>query len=295
MDMKKFLQAVDGASSKKPVEGSNDMKKFLQVMEGRGPLNRLTQAESITVQTYSDKTKDITSPVLNVQVGAKPGMIGKYFKQVEEEIAEAQNRSKSRARQLAEIVTDRINEGVPRLSKHISQSKIPPESLNRRAKKFAGKRLKYSEEIVDFDNSNSLLETELKLINKNNLQIGQMVRFGVWQRPDEHQVGKIVKITPDGQVSINVNGQIVDVYLSSRSLTFYEPTPVKETKHLDDNIDSVTMDIPLLIRLMEFAREDAQSDMDLHRIAEKLIGIGNEGQSLTMSDYDDIVGDTNTP
>ncbi len=209
MDMKKFLQAVDGASSKKPVEGSNDMKRFLQVMEGKGPLNRLTTAEAIAVQTYTapEPRKTITSPVLNVEVGAKPGMIGKYFKAVEEEIAESQERSKDRARQLAEIVASKINEGVPRLSKHIAQSKIPPDAVNRRAKNFAQKRLKYSEET--------------------------------------------------------------------------------------EGVDSVTLDIPLLIRLMEFAREDAADDMVLHKIAERLIGMGEEGQSLSMSDYDNIVGDYN--
>lgn len=35
-----------------------------------------------------------------------------------------------------------LSEGVPRLSKHISQSKLPPDSLNRRAKNQAIKRLK---------------------------------------------------------------------------------------------------------------------------------------------------------
>jgi hypothetical protein len=35
-----------------------------------------------------------------------------------------------------------LAEGVPRLSKHISQSKLPPDSLNRRAKNQAIKRLK---------------------------------------------------------------------------------------------------------------------------------------------------------
>ena len=145
--MKKILQAFDGASTKKPVEGSNDMKKFLKIMEGKGPLNRLTAAESIALQTYTnvEPRKTITSPVLNVAKDAKPGMIGKYFKAVETEIAEAEERSKERSKQLAEIVAGKINEGVPRLSKHISQSQLPPEALNRRAKNQAAKRLRVKE------------------------------------------------------------------------------------------------------------------------------------------------------
>lgn len=52
-----------------------------------------------------------------------------------------------------------------------------------------------------------------------------------------------------------------------------------------DEKDTVTMDIPLLIRVLELAREDLKSDADLHRVVEKLIEIRNKG-TLTMDDYD---------
>ena len=54
--------------------------------------------------------------------------------------------------------------------------------------------------------------------------------------------------------------------------------------------DTVTVDVPLLIRLMEYSREDAQTDMDLHDVAEKLIELSTNGETLTMDHYDDIVG-----
>ena len=44
------------------------------------------------------------------------------------------------------------------------------------------------------------------------------------------------------------------------------------------------LDIPLLIRALEYAREDAQTDMDLHKVVEKLIQIRKKG-TLTMKDY----------
>lgn len=56
-----------------------------------------------------------------------------------------------------------------------------------------------------------------------------------------------------------------------------------------DQPDAVTMDVPLLIRIMEYAREDAQTDMDLHDVAEQLISLSQEGRTLTMDDYDEIV------
>lgn len=54
-----------------------------------------------------------------------------------------------------------------------------------------------------------------------------------------------------------------------------------------DKKDTVTFDIPLLIRVLELAREDIKSDMDLHRVVERLINIRNKGM-LTMDDYDTI-------
>ena len=55
-------------------------------------------------------------------------------------------------------------------------------------------------------------------------------------------------------------------------------------------IDSVSMDVPLLLRIMEFAREDAKTDMALHDVTENLIRLSNQGRTLTMNDYDAIVG-----
>ena len=53
------------------------------------------------------------------------------------------------------------------------------------------------------------------------------------------------------------------------------------------NTPSVTVDIPLLIRLLEFAREDSKSDLDLHFITENAIKCNKP--ILTMKDYNSIV------
>jgi hypothetical protein len=62
---------------------------------------------------------------------------------------------------------------------------------------------------------------------------------------------------------------------------------------LNENInpkDTIKTDVPLFIRLLEYAREDAKTDMDLHNVAEKTIALSGEDRTLTMSDYDNIVG-----
>jgi len=54
--------------------------------------------------------------------------------------------------------------------------------------------------------------------------------------------------------------------------------------------DIITTDVPLFIRLLEYAREDAQTDMDLHNVAENIIRLSEGGKILTMDDYSAIVG-----
>jgi hypothetical protein len=53
--------------------------------------------------------------------------------------------------------------------------------------------------------------------------------------------------------------------------------------------DKITLDVPLFIRLLEYAREDAKTDMDLHNVTEKAISASETGKILTMADYDSLV------
>jgi hypothetical protein len=69
---------------------------------------------------------------------------------------------------------------------------------------------------------------------------------------------------------------------------------VKKTLMGPENpTDVASLDIPLLIRIMEYAKEDAQSDMDLHKVAENIIELSKEDKTLTMSDYNSIVSISN--
>jgi len=54
--------------------------------------------------------------------------------------------------------------------------------------------------------------------------------------------------------------------------------------------DTITVDVPLFIRLLEYAREDAQTDMDLHDVADNIISLSSTGKTLTMDDYSSIIG-----
>ena len=61
----------------------------------------------------------------------------------------------------------------------------------------------------------------------------------------------------------------------------------------EDKVDTVTLDVPLMIRMMEYAREDAKDDMDLHDAVERMIAMSKDGP-LNMDSYDSIVGSVET-
>ena len=54
--------------------------------------------------------------------------------------------------------------------------------------------------------------------------------------------------------------------------------------------DTIKLDVPLFIRLLEYAREDAKDDMELHRVAENVIELVRYGETLGMIDYLNILG-----
>lgn len=53
--------------------------------------------------------------------------------------------------------------------------------------------------------------------------------------------------------------------------------------------DVIKMDVPLLLRVLEYAKEDAKTDMDLHFVAKNLIDLSQEDRTLSMTDYNKIV------
>ena len=64
--------------------------------------------------------------------------------------------------------------------------------------------------------------------------------------------------------------------------------PQQDVAEGEGKVDTVKMDVPLMIRMLEYAREDAQTDMDLHDVAERMIKLGQGDRTLTMDDYDKI-------
>jgi hypothetical protein len=58
----------------------------------------------------------------------------------------------------------------------------------------------------------------------------------------------------------------------------------------EDQTDLIVMDVPLFIRMLEYAREDAETDMDLHDVTERAIEATKLRGILSMEDYESIIG-----
>ena len=98
-----------------------------------------------------------------------------------------------------------------------------------------------------------------------------------------------IPVQTAGQIPVSENMNIEKMLETQLELE------VKKQERLKNPTDTVTVDIPLLIRLLEYAREDAKTDMDLHSVAEKLIAFSKEHDTLTMAQYDAIVGNHSHP
>jgi len=62
--------------------------------------------------------------------------------------------------------------------------------------------------------------------------------------------------------------------------------------HDENPKDVISMDVPLFIRLLEWAKEDSETDMQLHKVAENLVAMSAEGKTLSMEEYENALKGT---
>jgi hypothetical protein len=61
-------------------------------------------------------------------------------------------------------------------------------------------------------------------------------------------------------------------------------------KEEEDPTDIIAMDVPLFLRMLEWAKEEAAEDVDLHEVTERAIEAVKLRGLLSMEDYSDIIG-----
>ena len=148
-----------------------------------------------------------------------------------------------------------------------------------------------------------------KNVQQSKMHAGLAAEHGVneaVEQLDEAGTGLLMSfIKSKGLNPLTMDGNQKKAYARSSEFRIFKMRHMKETsgmgergddwneekkavKEAVDAKDTVTMDIPLLIRVLEYAREDAKTDMDLHKVVENLINMRGEG-TLSMDMYNKIV------
>jgi hypothetical protein len=106
-------------------------------------------------------------------------------------------------------------------------------------------------------------------------------------QPKSFAISKYINEVENEQVALKEATKIKARVITEKVMKKLYPEDV-------DRVDTVSVDIPLLIRLLEYAKEDAKTDVDLHNISERLIELSKHAKPLTMKHYDEIVRQRDT-
>lgn len=157
----------------------------------------------------------------------------------------------------------------------------------------------------DPENYDELEKVIQDILNKNNLN-GYIE--GVWNeslKENKTQIDSLLKILNTKKAGNEYKKALMDlIKLAEKksgktintkkeallALDYIEPTIHEEEDK--DKIDVISMDVPLFIRALEYAKEDAETDMDLHDFSERAVSGTKEKGVLTMEDYGELVGES---
>ena len=276
MDMKKILQAIDGQTTKPQAE-VGDMARFVSIIaEGAGKLNRLTAAESLAVNHYTE----YSAP--SEEVKRAPSLIDKYFKKVEEEFTEGLEKKKEKSTKLAERVIERVvpgqqpAHGVNRLTGKPNVQTAPASPTTQQSGGFSREYLQsvidgtHPRPMINVDKAKQLMQQmDQPAVAEAGGNYGHPSNFKKHISQSKTPPENIIKMAKSGAKTGN----------HTRRYQREETDPV----------DTVTLDIPLLLRIMEYSKEDAQDDMALHDVTQRLIELSKKVDVINMDHYDAIV------
>jgi len=100
-------------------------------------------------------------------------------------------------------------------------------------------------------------------------------------------VMKVAQRNASPMLSKKITTNTVEEHFSE--ITNSKPMGYDFDDYYENEEDVIKLNVPLMIRLLEWAREDVNEDIEIHVIVEKLIELSGEGDTLEMSDYTDIV------
>jgi hypothetical protein len=100
-----------------------------------------------------------------------------------------------------------------------------------------------------------------------------------------------VELYTDGvhqeEASYHTDDKMDALHTAHHMLTGQHQKDIAEEE--ENPVDTITVDVPLMLRIMEFAREDAADDMALHDVCEQLVKLSAEKGTLSMQDYNAVI------
>ena len=106
----------------------------------------------------------------------------------------------------------------------------------------------------------------------------------------KNNVSNISNISKINNISAMLTKKITTNTVEEHFSETSKLNPMKyEGNDYENEEDVIKLNVPLMIRLLEWAREEAWKDVELHIITERLIELSEEGDTLEMSDYPEIV------
>jgi|GEM_PF-2773522 hypothetical protein len=152
-----------------------------------------------------------------------------------------------------------------------------------------GKRLEEFEDIIDLFNLGSAVKSSM---NEAYLGSGKdFINAKLQNYPKAvAKINQLINMIGESNFTIEMAEWIFDFFNNAHYESPMTKLRLENEAKKEDKVDTITMDIPLFIRMLEYSREDAAEDMDLHDVTEKAISLGKERGILQMDDYDEIIG-----
>lgn len=183
-------------------------------------------------------------------------------------------------------VGDKLKKTIDHLEKkrkeHLDMAKEDPKNASQHKEHIA----KIATQIDDLMSKMERIEK-----SKKNLDSAEDDKKPIKENKDKYTIGD--KIVGSNKVYFIYNNDTGTQSGSYKTKEEAQKELDKKKDKLEERInptDKVSLDVPLFIRLLEYAREDAKTDMDLHNVAEKAIALSQSGKTLSMNDYESIVG-----
>jgi hypothetical protein len=289
MDMKKILQAMDNASSN-PVEGATDIKRSLEVLtEGANP-HKISLPVQMAMNHYQ-KNSDVKE--------ARSSLLKKYIAEAEDDIQSQKELEQLRIAMYSRKIANRVlvkesasNPQNDRVMQQNTQKEIAQLSKTLENLKYAHSKAKEITREIKYDDIPSGIITRIRELAKSvnvesQLESAESYVFEAI-RNLESSIYELDDVF--GEAARDIEYKIDELQGTLDEIEWQKKYGRSSINESINPEDKVTMDIPLLLRVLEYAKEDAKTDMDLHNVTDMLINLSKNGQTLSMDQYDQIVG-----